>query len=164
MVDTYRIWVSGHLDNRWSDWLGGFAIHLQEDGTTLLVGPVDDQAALHGALNGIRDLGLPIMSIQGGSPDRKKREKVEAIVCRKCGSPDVLAPQEVDKPDVKDDEVLVRVQAASVNIVDRVQMTGTPYFMRALRVLFKLRRALTEAAGTFAVQTARVLGVKSFWV
>ncbi len=64
MVDTYRIRVSGHLDDRWSDWLGDLVIHLQKDGTTLLVGPVVDQAALHGVINRIRDLGLPLLSVR----------------------------------------------------------------------------------------------------
>ena len=64
MVDTYRFRVRGHLDDRRSDWLGGMVIHLQEDGTTLLVGPVVDQAALHGVIIRIRDLGLPLLSVE----------------------------------------------------------------------------------------------------
>ena len=64
MVDTYRFRVKGHLDGRWSDWLGGLAIHLQEDGTSVLVGPVVDQAALHGVIIRIRDLGLPLLSVR----------------------------------------------------------------------------------------------------
>ena len=63
MVDTYCIRVKGHLNGRWSDWLGGMAINLQEDGTSVLVGPVVDQAALHGVINRIRDLGLPLLSV-----------------------------------------------------------------------------------------------------
>ena len=63
MVDTYRIRVKGHLNDRWSDWLGGLAVQRQEDGTTLLVGPVVDQAALHGVIIRIRDLGLPLLSV-----------------------------------------------------------------------------------------------------
>ena len=75
MVDTYRIRLKGHLGDHWSDWLGGLAVQRQEDGTTLLVGPVVDQAALHGVLNGIRDLNLPIISVQCVSPDRKRSRK-----------------------------------------------------------------------------------------
>ncbi len=75
MVDTYRIRLKGHLDDHWSDWFGGLAVQRQEDGTTLLVGPVVDQAALHGVLNGIRDLNLPIISVQCVSPDRKRSRK-----------------------------------------------------------------------------------------
>ncbi len=64
MSESYRIRVKGHLNDRWSDWLGGLAIHLQEDGTTVLVGPVVDQAALHGVIVRIRDLGLPLLSVK----------------------------------------------------------------------------------------------------
>ena len=63
MGNTYCFRVKGHLDDRWSDWFGGLAIHRQEDGTTLLVGPVVDQAALHGVIARIRDLGLPLLSV-----------------------------------------------------------------------------------------------------
>jgi hypothetical protein len=63
MVDTYRICVGGHLDDRWSDWLAGLVIQRQDDGTTALVGPVVDQAALHGVLACIRDLGLPLLAV-----------------------------------------------------------------------------------------------------
>ena len=64
MSESYRIRVRGHLENRWSDWLGGLAIHLQEDGTSVLAGPVVDQAALHGVIVRIRDLGLPLLSVR----------------------------------------------------------------------------------------------------
>ena len=64
MVDTYRIRVRGHLANRWPERLGGLAVHPQEDGTTVLAGPVADQAALHGVIIRIRDLGLPLLSVK----------------------------------------------------------------------------------------------------
>ena len=63
-MDIYEFRLKGHLDDRWSEWFGGLAVQRQEDGTTVLVGPVVDQAALHGVLNGIRDLGLTIISVQ----------------------------------------------------------------------------------------------------
>ncbi len=64
MSEIYECHVKGHLDDRWSERFGGLAVQRQDDGTTVLVGPVVDQAALHGVLNGIRDLGLIIISVQ----------------------------------------------------------------------------------------------------
>jgi hypothetical protein len=61
---VYRIQVKGSLDRKWSDWFDGFAITPQPDDTTLLVGTVRDQAALHGVLTKIRDLGLPLLTVQ----------------------------------------------------------------------------------------------------
>jgi hypothetical protein len=63
MSDTYELRVKGRLDDRWSDSLGGLVVQPQRDGTTLLVGPVADQAALHGVISRIRDLGLPLLSV-----------------------------------------------------------------------------------------------------
>lgn len=63
MDTTYRIQVNGHLDDRWSDWFGGLEIVRHEDGTTELVGEVVDQAALHGVIARIRDLGLPLLAV-----------------------------------------------------------------------------------------------------
>jgi hypothetical protein len=60
----YQIRVRGILEERWSDWFDGFNIILQGDGETLLTGPVADQAALHGLLGKIRDLGLPLLSVE----------------------------------------------------------------------------------------------------
>jgi hypothetical protein len=60
----YQIGVYGHLDRRWSDWFDGFTITLQANDETLLTGRVIDQAALHGLLSKIRDLGLPLLSVQ----------------------------------------------------------------------------------------------------
>ncbi|MGE3797273.1 MAG: hypothetical protein AB7G88_05485 [Thermomicrobiales bacterium] len=60
----YRIRVSGHLDDRWSESLGGLSLLREDDGTTVLVGPFADQAALHGVIARIRDLGLPLLSVK----------------------------------------------------------------------------------------------------
>jgi hypothetical protein len=59
----YEIRVKGHLDTRWAAWFGGLAIAHGSDGTTSIHGPVADQAALHGLLQQIRDLGLPLISV-----------------------------------------------------------------------------------------------------
>jgi hypothetical protein len=61
---VYQIRVQGLLDEGWSDWLGGMTIVPQGDGETLLVGPIRDQAALHGLLNKIRDLGLLLLGVE----------------------------------------------------------------------------------------------------
>ena len=64
MSDTYELRVQGHLDDRWSDWLGSLAVRRQDDGTTVLAGPIVDQAGLHGVIARIRDLGVPLLSVQ----------------------------------------------------------------------------------------------------
>jgi hypothetical protein len=61
---VYQIRVQGLLDEGWSDWLDGLAIVPQAYGETLLTGPIRDQAALHGLLNKIRDLGLPLLYVE----------------------------------------------------------------------------------------------------
>jgi hypothetical protein len=65
----YQIKIKGHLDNRWADWFEGMTFTHKSDGTTTLSGPVTDQAALHGILNGIRDLGLSLISVQRVDPN-----------------------------------------------------------------------------------------------
>jgi hypothetical protein len=64
----YEIRLKGHLDDQWSDWFGGLTITLEEDGNTLLTGPVIDQAALHGLLKKVRDLGMPLVSVRPLEP------------------------------------------------------------------------------------------------
>ncbi|MCA9946088.1 MAG: hypothetical protein KC449_21540 [Anaerolineales bacterium] len=61
--DSYEIRLKGHLDARWTGWFDGFTITLTEDGETILTGSVADQAALHGLLKKVRDLGLPLLSV-----------------------------------------------------------------------------------------------------
>jgi len=65
----YEIRVEGHLDREWSEWFEGLAVTLAENGTTLLSGPVADQAALHGLLKKVRDLGAPLLSVNPVEPE-----------------------------------------------------------------------------------------------
>lgn len=60
---AYEIRIEGHLGRQWTDWFEGLSITLEEDGMTLLTGPVIDQAALYGLLKKVRDLGLPLVSV-----------------------------------------------------------------------------------------------------
>ena len=59
----YQIRLKGHLDRQWIHWFDGLTITLEENGNTLLAGPVTDQAALHGLLKKVRDLGMPLVSV-----------------------------------------------------------------------------------------------------
>jgi hypothetical protein len=71
----YQIRIKGHLNQQWTDWFEGLTIKLEDNGDTLLTGPVVDQAALHGLLKKVRDLGMPLLSVdpvkldQADAPD-----------------------------------------------------------------------------------------------
>ena len=69
---AYQIRIKGHLGRQWTDWFGGLAITLEDNGDTLLCGPVTDQAALHGLLRKIRDVGMPLVSV---SPVKKEQNR-----------------------------------------------------------------------------------------
>jgi hypothetical protein len=66
----YEIRLKGHLDSRWAAWFDGLSLTNESDGTTIIRGPVADQAALHGLLQKVRDLGLPLVSITQPEPDQ----------------------------------------------------------------------------------------------
>jgi hypothetical protein len=68
----YQIRIKGLLDRQWTDWFGGMTVTATDDGDTLLIGPVKDQAALHGLLKKVRDLGMPLISVTPIEPDRRR--------------------------------------------------------------------------------------------
>ena len=68
---VYQIRIKGHLGPRWTGWFEGMTITLEEGGDTLLTGPVVDQAALHGLLRKVRDLGMPLISAVRVKPPRR---------------------------------------------------------------------------------------------
>ena len=82
---VYQIRIKGHLGDRWADWFEGLTITLEEGGDTLLTGPVADQAALHGLLRKVRDLGLLLISVNRIEP----------------GPSTTLRPGQADASDVK---------------------------------------------------------------
>src|SRR5215216_4556225 len=136
-----QIRVKSHLGSDWTDWFEGLTITLEEDGDTLLTGPVADQAALYGLLKKLRDLGIPLLSVirvEFGQADehievRKGREiQMRAIIHTKYGLPDVLQIAEVEKPTPKDDEVLIKIYAASVNAYDWHFLTADIFLIRLM--------------------------------
>jgi hypothetical protein len=82
---VYQIRIQGHLGRQWTDWFESLTITLEEDGDTLLTGPVVDQAALHGLLKKVRDLGMPLVSVSPVEP----------------GSPTMFGTGQADMSDVK---------------------------------------------------------------
>ena len=73
---VYQIRIGGHLGRQWSDWFEGLAITLEDNGDTLLTGSVVDQAALHGLLKKVRDLGMPLLSVVRVEPGGADRSDV----------------------------------------------------------------------------------------
>jgi hypothetical protein len=69
----YQIRIKGHLGSQWTEWFEGLTITLEENGDTLLTGPVVDQAALHGLLKKVRDLGMPLISVNSVGPGRQDK-------------------------------------------------------------------------------------------
>lgn len=71
---VFTLRIKGHLDQRWSEWFEGMTIEPGDGGETRLTGPVIDQAALHGLLNKIRDLGLPLIAVTRDESEPGDRE------------------------------------------------------------------------------------------
>jgi hypothetical protein len=68
---VYQIRIKGHLGSQWTDWFEGLTITLEENGETLLTGPVVDDAALHGLLKKVRDLGMPLLAVNRVEPGQE---------------------------------------------------------------------------------------------
>ena len=73
----YEIRLKGHLDDRWADWFEGLTLTREDNGETLLTGPVVDQAALHGLLRKVRDLGMPLLSVTRVRPGQADASDVK---------------------------------------------------------------------------------------
>jgi hypothetical protein len=69
---VYQIRIKGHLGRQWKDWFGGLTVTLEQNGDTVLTGPVVDQAALHGLLKKVRDLGMPLVSLKSTDEENEK--------------------------------------------------------------------------------------------
>lgn len=76
----YQIRVKSHLGSDWQDWFDGLTITLEDNGDTLLTGPVVDQAALHGLLKKVRDLGMPLLSVIRVEPSQPDQSKVKQVI------------------------------------------------------------------------------------
>jgi hypothetical protein len=74
----YEIRLTGHLDAHWAAWFDGLAVSHESDGTTVIIGRIADQAALHGVLQRVRDLGLPLVSVARLEPEEFDPTGIEA--------------------------------------------------------------------------------------
>ena len=76
---VYQIRIKGHLGREWTDWFGGLTLTLEDNGETLLTGPVIDQAALYGVLRKGRDVGLPLLSVMCVKPGQADASDVNEM-------------------------------------------------------------------------------------
>ena len=74
---VYQIRIQGHLGSEWTDWFEGLTLTLEDNGETLLTGPVVDQAALHGLLRKVRDVGMPLISVNRVEPGQANASDVK---------------------------------------------------------------------------------------
>lgn len=75
----YQIRIKGHLSPQRMKWFDGLTITLEENGDTLLTGPVIDQAALHGILKKVRDLGMPLLSVNSVDADQPAMKDIDHV-------------------------------------------------------------------------------------
>ena len=73
-IPQYEVRVRGHLGSRWAAWFDGLSLSIEDDGITVIRGPVVDQAALHGLLQKLRDVGIPLVSLVQLPPDATTTE------------------------------------------------------------------------------------------
>ncbi len=73
----YAIRIKGHLHDRWTTWFGGLTVTREDNGETLLTGPVVDQAALYGLLRKVRDVGMPLISVMPINPGQADASDVQ---------------------------------------------------------------------------------------
>lgn len=78
--NVYQFRIKGHLGCQWTDWFGGLTITQEENGDTLLTGPVVDQAALYGLLRKVRDLGAPLLSVNHVKPGHTDAPDVNRVI------------------------------------------------------------------------------------
>lgn len=76
----FQIKIKGHLGQQWAGWFDGLTIALEEDGNTLLSGSIVDQSALHGILKKIRDLGMPLLSVNTIDPDQARKADTDPLI------------------------------------------------------------------------------------
>lgn len=138
---VYEIRVKGYLSESWANWFDGLSMQAEADGVTVLTGTVVDQAALYGLLRKVRDTGLQLLSvtrIETRQAISNTGEKImKAIVQTQYGSPDVLHLQEVAKPTPKDNEIRVKIHAASVTPADSAFRRGEPFIIKLMYGLSK---------------------------
>jgi hypothetical protein len=81
---VYQIRIQGHLGSEWTDWFEGLTITIQDNGETLLTGPVVDQAALYGLLRKVRDLGMPLVAVSRVQPSQADAADVTQCIEARC--------------------------------------------------------------------------------
>lgn len=75
----YQIRLQGHLGRQWTVWFEGMSITLEDNGDTLITGPVADQSALHGLLKKVRDLGMPLLSVTSVKSDQIDESPIKQV-------------------------------------------------------------------------------------
>ena len=81
---VYQIRIQGHLGTEWTDWFEGLTITLEDNGETLLSGPLADQAALYSLLRKVRDLGIPLLAVNRAYPGQADAAEVTQRIQASC--------------------------------------------------------------------------------